>query len=407
MRILFVSPRQCWPATGGAKLREFHLAKALGTRASLHYIFFAAPQGEPPSRSDLPFCESIAAAPPLRPYSAGKLLRGLLGRVPLSVLNYSSPEMTSLLSRAAAGASFDLIHLDSIHLAAYQPLLQRLQPQARIVYDWHNIESGILRQYAANAPSAARRIYSTLTIRKLAAVEDDALRTSFGHLVCSARERDELLRRAPSARIEVIENGAVFSPSPASAPVRNRIVFVGLMNYHANVEAAQWFARSIWPAIRARFPHLRLTLVGADPAPQVRAFAALEGVEVTGTVPAIAPYYEDALAAVVPLLTGGGTRLKILEAMAAGVPVISTALGAEGLDVSPGENILIAPGTAAHAQASPAQVWSEALASIVPQNELWTRLAAAGKALVASRYDWDALGRKLFELYSAWIAPPR
>lgn len=405
MRILFVSPRQCWPANGGAKLREYHLAKALGRCASLHYVFFAAPQGAPPTRTELPFCEQIYAAPPLRPYSAGKLIRGLVGRAPLPVINYSSPQMAELLQHAAAPGGFDVIHLESIHLAGYQPMLQRLQPNARIVYDWHNIESGLLRQYAARGPSALRRTYSSLTVSKLAAVEDQALASSFGHLVCSERERQELLRRAPQARIQVIENGvdpAQF-PERSVSPTRDRIVFVGLMNYHANVEAAVWFARRIWPAIRSRFPQLRLTLVGADPTPSVRDLARIEGVEVTGTVPEVAPYYAEAVAAVAPLLTGGGTRLKILEAMAAGVPVVSTAIGAEGLSVSPGQDILLAP------QDGPgcAEAWAAALSPVVSDDGLRSRLSSSGLALVRSRYDWEALGRQLTETYLAWVAEPR
>jgi len=404
MRILFVSPRQCWPAVSGAKLREFHLCKALATRAPLHYVFFAAPPGEknatPPTLKELPFCEAVTAAPPLRPYSKGKILRGLVGSVPLPVLNYTSAEMAAALRTIASSATFNLVHLDSIHLIGYEPMLRELLPQARFVYDWHNIESDLMFQYASHATSRARRVYSRITARKLAALELRALHTAFGHIVCSAREKDLLAKLAPRARVEVIENGvdaSRFPSTPRPGPQRHRIVFVGLMNYHANIEAALWFTKNIWPALHQRFPQWKLTLVGAEPVEAVRDLAREPGVEVTGTIPEVAPYYEEALAAVVPLLSGAGTRLKILEAMAAGVPVVSTALGAEGLAISDGENILLAPGDIAGTDR-----WVSALASLADQGPSWTKLAAAGRSLVEARYHWEAIGEKLFDTYDRW-----
>jgi glycosyltransferase involved in cell wall biosynthesis len=401
MHILFVSPRQCWPTVSGAKLREFHLSKALASRAPLHYVFFSAPNPPVPTLADLPFCEAVTAVPPVRPYSKGKLIRGILGSVPLPVLNYTSPEMEAALRKIASSAPFDLVHLDSIHLALYEPLLRTLLPHARIVYDWHNIESDLMRQYASHAPAAGRRMYAAITARKLAALELRTLHSAFGHIVCSARERDRLAQLAPAAHIEVIENGVDttrFPSTPSPSATRNRLVFVGLMDNHANMEAVAWFTARIWPALHQRFPHWKLTLVGSNPAPAVRDLASRPGVEVTGTVPEVAPYYEEALAAVVPLLSGAGTRLKILEAMAAGVPVVSTPLGAEGLAIAPGENILLAPGDTSGSE----QRWTSALDSLADQGPLWIKLATAGRALVESRYDWQAIGAKLFDTYDRW-----
>lgn len=403
MNLLFVSPRQCWPAASGAKLREYHLARALGSRARLHYVFFSAPHGKPPTQADLPFCAEITELPPARSYTPGKIVRGMLGQWPISVLNYTSPEMTAALTRIASSAKFDVIHLDSIHLAAYEPVLRRLQSDARIVYDWHNIESDIMRQYTARSTSPARKLYSALTTPKLTALEHRILHSAFGHLVCSAREREQLRAIAPGARIEVIENGVDTSrfASPRKDLPRYRIVYVGLMSYHANIEAAVWFTREIWPSIRRKFPQWTLTLVGADPAPPVLDLAREAGVEVTGTVPDVAPYYDQAIAAVVPLRTGGGTRLKILEAMAAGVPVVSTALGAEGLEISPGVNILLAPGDGSGL----ADQWIASLESAAADGPLRSTLISEGRRLVGDRYDWEAIGRKTFDLYRRWVDP--
>jgi glycosyltransferase involved in cell wall biosynthesis len=394
VRVLFLSPRQSWPAVSGAKLRDFHFAKALGERTRLTYAYFSHHSGEAPSLEQFPFCERLVAIPAPKMYTPGKVLRGMLGRWPLPVVNYTSPAMEEAVRELAGGESFDIVHLDSIHMAGYTQLM----PGARITYNWHNIESELMSRYAASALSPARRIYGRVTARRLAALEKELLQNAFGHLVCSQREKDQLHALVPRARIAVIENGVdagAFSQGSGSGNARKRLVFVGSMNYHANIDAAVWFTRDLWPAIHRRFPEWKLTLVGSNPAPAVLALRD-EAIEVTGTVPSVAPYYEDALAAIVPLRTGGGTRLKILEAMAAGVPVISTTLGAEGLALSQGENILIADGE---------QSWMEALDSIsgAGHEMRWKAMAEAGRSLVESRYDWKVLGKNLFDTYCEWL----
>ena len=204
------------------------------------------------------------------------------------------------------------------------------------------------------------------------------------------------------ARIAVVENGVdvqYFAPlknQPETAvETPLRIVFTGKMDYYPNVDAMTWFARGIWLAIRARIPSIRLSIVGSDPAPEVTALREIPGVEVTGTVDDLRPYYRGALAAIVPLRTGGGTRLKILEAMAARVPVVSTQAGAEGLNVTPGRDILIA--------GLDAPAWVEQLVQLADSPAERTRLASAAFDLVASRHDWPLLGESLWSAYDDWL----
>jgi glycosyltransferase involved in cell wall biosynthesis len=330
-------------------------------------------------------------------YSPGRIARGLLGRWPLPVINYTSDAMKQALNEVLRKETFDLVHLDIIHMAGYQQMLEQAMPRARIVYNWHNIESELMDRYSTQERSIPKRIYASVTARRLRMVEEHILRTAYGHVVCSERERGQLLCRVPEARIQVVGNGVdvAFFGAPGAEPATpGRIVFVGSMDYHANVDAAVWFSREIWPHLRSRFPQWRLTLVGSNPASAVNALAGQPGIEVTGTVPDVRPYYREAVAAVVPLRTGGGTRLKILEAMAAGVPVVSTALGAEGLEVTPGQNILMAENE---------KDWLGALASISNGSALRSTLIFEGKRLVATRYDWDILGRALDDTYRHWM----
>jgi len=397
VRILFLSPRQCWPATSGAKLREFHLARALSRWADLTYVHFAEPGAAPLTASDLPFAAHIVAVPMPPVYSPWKIVRGIAGRWPLPVLNYTSPLMTAALSRLDSSSGYDLVHLDSIHMIRY---VKTLGPP-RVFYDWHNIESEAMRRYAETTSSQARRIYANLTAVKLEALEREILATASGHIVCSERESIQLRRIAPAARIAVIENGvdcgyfAELKPDPT----RRRIVFVGKMDYHPNVDAVIAFAHKTWPMIRDQLKLLTFTIVGANPTAAVQALAAIPGIEVTGTVADVRPYYRDALAAVVPLRTGGGTRLKILEAMAAEVPVISTPLGAEGLLVNPGVDILIAD-LNDHAG------WVRHLVELAHSEERRKQITTRALQLVQSRYDWGTLGQSLIETYQGWLRSP-
>ena len=411
MRILFLSPRQCWPARSGAKLREYHFLRALALHADVTYAYFVDPGSSPLTRDDLRFCRQIVGIPKPSAYAAGQLLKGIAGRLPLPILNYSSPEMSSAVERLLAEAPYDIAHLDSIHMIRYAEIL-RARSSASIVYNWHNIESEAMRRYSKTVKSPPRRWYARQTAGKLKQCEREILRAAAGHVVCSERERQQLLHWCPDARVAAIDNGvdvAYFAgagaPSESAGP-RN-LVFVGSMDYFPNAEAMTSFCHGVWPQVREKISESHLWIVGANPGPDVQALGQIPGVTVTGTVPDVRPYYQNALTAIVPLRTGGGTRLKILEAMAAGVPVISTPLGAEGLDVSPGKNILLA------APGDPEQ-WTNYLlrlaepslvdaSSADQSNDMRRQIVNEGLELVKSRYDWEALGLLLWNTYQGWL----
>jgi glycosyltransferase involved in cell wall biosynthesis len=395
MRILFVSPRQCWPPVSGAKLRDYHFARGLGARAELTYVFFAEPGTGGLSRQDLPFCEKVIPVPQPPMYTVAKMVKGILGRQALPLVNYTSPAMTAALKEVLRvemfkARKFDLVHFDSIHMMPYEPLFAGLP----IVYNWHNIESEAMERYVETA-SPGRRAVAALTARKLRSAEKHILRSAFGHVVCSRREQEALRNIQPEACIEVVHNGVDLRGfrSEALADGRFRLIYVGSMNYHANSDAAIWFADEVWPAVRERHPEWKLTLVGSNPTPGVWALRERAGIEVTGTVPDVKPYYEEALAAIVPLRTGGGTRLKILEAMAASVPVVSTEIGAEGLPVTSGKDILLVKNQSQ---------WLEALETVTGSGEARRKVIEAARSTVAE-FDWDLLGQSLYGIYSDWL----
>ncbi len=400
MRVLFLSPRRAWPATSGARLRDYQFARALAERFELTYLFFGTPEDAEAFGPHLG-ARAVIAVPEPKKYTPGKIIRGLAGRFPLPVLNYTSREMSQVIERNLASEPFNVVHLESLHMAAYLPEIRRVAPAAVTVLDWHNIESELMQRFAENTLSTPRSVYARVTAGQLRKLESELLTGCFGHLVCSDRERNKLALIRPNARLVVAENGVDterFRPEAEAASVRDRLVFVGQMSYHANMDAAQWFVREVWPVVRGRYPNLKLSLVGSDPPALVRALAKPGEIEVTGTVPDVLPYYQDAFASIVPLQTGGGTRLKILEAMAAGTPVISTAAGAEGLAVSHGVQIQIA--------GAAAESWVAALEAITEPSSRHDMVNAA-RHLVCSVYDWKGIGLRLADTYDQWVADYR
>lgn len=419
MRVLHFAPRVCWPLDTGAKLRNYHLARVLAERGQITLLAFTdqnesrdgSPAESPrksPQESLAPLenpYQQVITVKRDAAYTLAKVVRGLWGRTPLPVLNYTTASMKQALADLLNEQEFDVVQAESIHLMAYLPIIRAARKQPLVICDWHNIESELMRRYSKREPNLLRRAYAGRTARLMSELERRATREFDAHVVVS--ERDALRLRAlnPDARVFVIENGvdtAYYSDAQIDAvaprrdaPGKRRIVFVGSMDYHANIEGAVKFAREVMPRLRAHQPDLVFTIVGRSPSREVRELAQAPGIEVTGTVDDVRPYYRKAVAAVVPLNVGGGSRLKILEAMAAGVPVVSTTLGAEGLNVEHGKNILIADTN---------NQLIEAIVSVVESEERRAHLVAGGRALVSIHYDWSRLGALLFENYRELLA---
>jgi glycosyltransferase involved in cell wall biosynthesis len=330
-------------------------------------------------------------------YSFGKLLRGAVGRVPLPLLNYTSEEMKQALARMLAENTFNIIQIESIHLMNYLPVIRAAHSRPFVICDWHNVESDLMRQYAESQSNVARKTYARRTARLISDSEERALSEFDAHIVVSEHDADRLRRVNSGSRIQVIENGVDvdFYGGDDQIKIKKRIVFVGSMDYHANIEAAISFAKNVWPGVHEKYPELVFTIVGRDPTQSVRELGTIAGVEVTGSVEDVRPYYRDAVMSVVPLKVGGGSRLKILEAMAAGVPVVSTVRGAEGLDVQHGENILLSDAI---------EELANTIISLMDDPNLREQIIFGGRQLVADRYDWSRLGSTLVDYYRQLLA---
>jgi glycosyltransferase involved in cell wall biosynthesis len=233
---------------------------------------------------------------------------------------------------------FDAIHFDHPHTALSWPLIKKLQPQARLVLDAHNVEAEIIERVADQAPRwqrAAMR-WQAGRIREL---ERELARQLDLVFTCSDRD-GHAFEEMGARNVRVVPN-AIPPLRPSAVAERRDVVFVGSLDWRPNADAAIELAKDIWPRCKSLLPGARLVIVGRNPPAQVRALAAHD-VLVTGSVPAVQPYLDGAFATAIPLRAGSGTRIKILEAWAAGVPVVASRIAAEGLPYDDGRDILLA-----------------------------------------------------------------
>ena len=206
-------------------------------------------------------------------------------------------------------------------------------------------------------------------------------------VVMSKRDRGDAARLS-ELPLDVVPNGVAteeIPPSPEPADGPPTVAFTGTMNHPPNAEGALWLGSRVWPTVRREHPEARLLVVGRDPPAAVQALSGRDGIEVTGAVPDVSPYFARAHAVAVPLLSGGGTRLKVLEAMAARRAVVSTTVGSEGLEMTPGADLLMAD--------EPSE-FAAALLELLDDGELRARLGDAGRRLVQERYDWRTIGER-------------
>ncbi len=388
LNLLFCCPDLPYPLDSGLKVRVFNLGRELARR---HQVHLACLSRSTPDLAALAAIEAAGMSVTLIGKPALSLKNKLLtyaGRlaagVPLPYILSWEESIFTELSRLAASRPFDMAIAEHLFMARF---VLGLNP--RKVITEHNIEGQLESQLAAAAP-LPRRLLKQAEAAWIATYERKLLRSFAGVIAVSEADRRALARMAPDVPIALVGNGVdcgrfrdLFSaPGPAEA----RLLFLGLMSYEPNAEAVLWFINEIFPRIRSGFPKAAITIAGAEPAGPVRALDNGESIRVTGAVTDVLPYYQQNSVMVVPLRQGGGSRLKILEAFAAGMPVVSTSKGAEGLEVENGIHLLIADRPASFAAA---------VGRLLADRELCTALRRNARRLVEDRYDWPILAAEL------------
>ena len=382
---LVIAGRLPWPVDDGWKMRTYNILRGMAADGITVELAVFVDPGEPPATIDAlrNICSAIYPVVRRSEYGIADLIKGVVGCTPFSVHNYSVPEMHTLVARLGRERSYDFVMIEDIVMAPY---VRRL-PAAVKFLDMHNIESHLLLRYAEQERRLARKRYAVMTARKLARFEKMAASWFDRIFACSAEDRQLLEQMPVTTKVEVMPNG--IDPHHYSCfcaePEDGSIVFVGSMDYHANISGVTWFVAEVLPFVLAEKPDLKFYIVGKNPPPVVQKLACAS-VIVTGAVADVRPYLSRAAVVVVPLLVGGGTRLKILEAMAMGKAVVSTSLGCEGIDVTDGENIVIADD----------QVdFSRHLLSLYDNVEQRNSLGERAALFVVEKYSWNDITKKI------------
>lgn len=329
--------------------------------------------------------QSVQLIPHRRPHSKRKqqlleLLRGQSYLLHLFLL----PEMQAAIDTLLAREHYEAVLFESVLMAGYQ-----LPAGVKRMIDQHNLEYEVMQRTAQLEKRRLRKWYSGQEYRVLRRGELARCQQADLLLVTSEREQLTLKQLLPTRVIEVVPNGvdlAAFTPDPAVAEVSHQLIFTGTMDYYPNTQGALWFAEQCWPLIRAQVPDATWQIVGRNPPPEVQRLADLPGVTVTGWVADVRPYLAASAVALAPLLVGGGTRLKILEALAMQKAVVSTSLGCEGLAMEAGNHLLV--------EDQPERL-AQAVIELLNAPERRRALGSAGRALVERLYSWERCGEHL------------
>ena len=393
MRILWLKSDLLLPLDKGGKLRTWHLMRHLAQRHEITYLAFKEP-AQPAAdvegmREVAARVETVTRSEPakgtLRFYADAAL--HLVDPLPYAVGKYRSPAFRRRLNALLRTQRFDLIVCD--FLVPVVNLPTRL-PCPAVIFT-HNVESAIWRRHAETKANAIGRFLYGVQYRRMLRFERKTLARFDGVLAVSDADRQTFAALYPGAirqPVHVVPTGVdtdYFAPA-ASDPASRTLVFTGSMDWLPNEDAMQFFCRDILPLIRAEEPGVSLSIVGRAPTPAVKRLAEEHGVKVTGRVDDVRPYMKEAAVYVVPLRIGGGTRLKIFEAMSMGKAVVSTTVGAEGLPVTHGEHVVLADEPAAFARE---------VVHLLRDAARRASLEAAARALVVERYDWSAVAGAL------------
>src|SRR5690348_1648635 len=389
MRILWVKVDGLFPLNSGGRLRSFHTIAELSRRHRVTVVAAHGPSDDPGGLTTrLAGCERVLSVPYAAPQHgsarfARALVRSWLSPLPVHIRKWRAPVLRQEVARLLAAESFDLCVADFLITTQNVPLDG---PVPTVLFA-HNVEHMIWKRLSRVDSRWWRRALLELEWRKMRRYEAQACTRARLTIAVSEADRAVLAAHAPRAKVCAIPTGvdtAYFTPN-GSEQRPGALVFTGAMDWFPNEDGIVHFVDAVFPRIRAAVPDATLTVVGRNPGPRVRQLATVPGVRITGTVNDVRPHVAGAAVYVVPLRVGGGTRLKIFEALAMGKAVVSTALGVEGLPLTPGMHFVQAD--------DPAQ-FADSVVGLLGDPARRRALGGAGRSLVEQRYSWSHVARE-------------
>jgi len=383
MRLIWVKVGGLWPVNTGGRIRSFHMLRELSRRHHVSLLTTHAPPDDPQAlAAALPECEVVSVPWALAKQGSARFALALMGSwlspLPVDLYKARVPALRRELSRRLDGEKVDLIVADFL-LAA--PNVGHSASPPTVLFA-HNVEHVIWQRMREVERRGWRRALLGLESRKMRRYEARACERARLTIAVSDADRRLLAAAAPGARVRAVPTGVdvdYFAPDGV-AEIPGRLVFTGSMDWYPNEDGIVHFIEDVLPRVRRAVPAATLTVVGRNPSARLRAAAAAAGVQVTGLVDDVRPHMADAAVYVVPLRIGGGTRLKIFEALSMAKAVVSTTVGAEGLPLAPGRHFL---------QADEPAAFAEAVTALLRDSARRRAIGAAGRRLVEERYSWS------------------
>jgi sugar transferase (PEP-CTERM/EpsH1 system associated) len=393
MRILFLAQRVPFPPDRGDKIATYHYVRHLARR---HEVSVACLADGPPDLENVaelrPMVRSVDAVVCRAGHRGTRALASLAGSRPLTVAYFNESELHARVAARVADGQFDVALVYGSGVAQYVEPFHEL-PR---VIQFSDLDSLKWRHYADASRPPKRWVYGTEASRLLE-YERHLAATFSRSLVCSERERDEFQRYIPGVPVEVVRNGVdldYFRPTADSKDPLN-LVFTGVMDYRPNEDGVVWFCTEVLPRVRAEVADVTFTVCGSSPTPAVQELAELPGVSVTGRVPEVGPYLARASVAVVPVRIARGVQNKLLEAMAAGLPAVTTWAAKAGVEALDGRDLLAADDPAAFAAA---------VVRLLRDAGLRDQIGRAARAAVEANYSWDRTLTRLDEILAEVVA---
>ena len=387
MKILFIQNRILFPTNTGGRIRTLNVLRYLAKWHDVTYLCnleageeshcdamrevglkLETVPWESPALGDLKFYFALAL--------------NMFSHLPFNVAKDNNPELRARAEELVAQENYDLVICDFIMMV---PIAKNLDCRGSLLFQ-HNVEAQIFERYAETASNLPRRLVMSLQWKKMVRFEKRSGKYFNAVIAVSDQDREQFERDYGWTHVHVIDTAVdvdFFQPREAESP--NQVAFVGSMDWLPNQEGVEWFVKQVWPLVRQEHPNAEFKIVGRNPSRQVEALADETGVGVLGTVPDVRPYLDQAALVVTPLLVGGGTRIKIFEAMAMKKAVVSTSIGAEGLKVEDQKHILLADSVVEFANA---------VNRLLASQEMRQQIGHAARTLVCEQFAAESVARQ-------------
>jgi polysaccharide biosynthesis protein PslH len=406
MKILWLSHFIPYPPKGGVLQRGYHLVKQLAQYHEVHLLAFnqedlmaplfpSVEQGVNEAKDHLStYCKSVTFVPlPLDNSPLAKkwmAFKSLFSKSPYTMNWLLSDEYVHYIKQLIETHDFDFVHFDTISLAPFKAYCGSLKTSL----DHHNIESHMLIRRASKEPNLLKRLYFLQEGKRLEKFEKTLCPTFDFNFTCSEIDTQRLQEIAPKASSHTIANGVdthYFVPNPEVEKV-DRLIFVGTLSWYPNIEAVTFIANEIWPAIKEKHPQLQVDIIGANPPQSILELAKQDQrFNVHGFVDDILPYLHQAKCYICPIKDGGGTKLKIVDALSVGMAIVADEIACEGINVSDESNVLFAQTAEEYVAKIEAVLFNESQREALQNN---------ARKLALAEYSYASIGKKLADLFS-------